>query len=430
MSIRDAAAMTRAGSGPPTRRLLRARRQLRADITQVLSAVAGLALGLTLPLLSGGPTVQSSRLAELLITLGIGVIGVVSIVYSLLFGVVQWSSTSFTPRLSLFRGDPLVWRTFAFAVGIFVFCVTAALVSGSMERVSVLVPGVAILAVLMAVALIRKLQTHAYLSLQLAYVVGAVAAEGRAVIEDVYPVRSAPDACVPGTAAPLPSLRRTVTWAGPSGLIQQLELRRLVAAATAADAVVAFRVGVGDILYEGSALADVYGNELPDPVVRAAVVRGPERSFDQDPMFALRLLADIGLRALSPGVNDPATAVESIDATEGLLRALAARDLAVTGLAGRAGRIRVRLVLPAWEDYLRTGVEDLLPAAAPSAMVLERLRRLLENLLEMSPPPSHPPLVRLREEVEARLAACRRGPVPLRRSPVADDARNGVRPAP
>jgi uncharacterized membrane protein len=396
----------------------------------VLSAVTGLALGLTLPLLGGGPTVQSSRLAELLITLGIGVIGVVSIVYSLLFGVVQWSSTSFTPRLSLFRGDPLVWRTFAFAVGIFVFCVTAALVSGSMERISVLVPGVAILAVLMAVALIRKLQTNAYLSLQLAYVLGAVAAKGRAVIEDVYPVRSALDGGVPGTASPLPPLRRTVTWNGPSGLIQQLELRRLVVAATAADAVVQFRVGVGDILYEDSALADIYGNELPDPVVRAAVVRGPERSFDQDPTFALRLLADIGLRALSPGVNDPATAVEAIDAMEGLLRALAARDLAVTDLAGRAGRIRVRLVLPAWEDYLRTGVEDLLPAAAPSAMVLERLRRLLANLLETSPPPAHPPLLRLREEVQARLAICRQGSAPLRRSPVADDARTEVRPAP
>jgi uncharacterized membrane protein len=416
MTIRDVASASRAGTRRPTRRLLQARRQLRAEVAQVLSALTGVALGL-------------GRLAQLLITLGIGVIGVVSIVYSLLFAVVQWSSTSFTPRLSLFRGDPLVWRTFAIAVGIFVFCVTAALVSGSMERVSVLVPGVAILAVLMAVGLIRKLQTHAYLSLQLAYVLGAVAAKGRAVIEDVYPVRSGPEAGMPGNAAPLPPFHRTVAWAGPSGLIQQLELRRLVAAATAANAVVRFRVGVGDVLYEGTPLADVHGSEVPDPLVRGAVVRGPERSFDQDPMFALRLLADIGLRALSPGVNDPATAVDAINATEGLLRALAARDLGVTDLTGDAGRTRVRLVLPAWEDYLRTGVQDLLPAAAQSAMVLERLRRLLADLLEMSPPPAHPPLLRLSDEVELRLARCRRSPAPHLPSSVADDATNPMGPS-
>jgi len=57
--------------------------------------------------------VESRRLAEPLITLAIGVIGVASIVYMLLLGVVQRSSSSFTPRLNLFRGDPLVWRTFA-----------------------------------------------------------------------------------------------------------------------------------------------------------------------------------------------------------------------------------------------------------------------------------------------------------------------------
>jgi uncharacterized membrane protein len=170
---------------------------------------------------------------------------------------------------------------------------------------------------------------------------------------------------------------------------------------------VGFRVGVGDTLYEGTALADVYGGDLPDPAVRKAVVRGLERSFDQDPMFALRLLADIGLRALSPAVHDPATAVDAIDATEGLLRELAGRDLAVTDLTDNAGDLRVRMVLPTWEDYLRTAVEDLLPAAAPSAMVLQRLQRLVANLLEMSTPPARAPLIQLAEQIEAKLATCR-----------------------
>ena len=397
-----------AGHAPP-RRLLRGRRGLRAGVVQLLYAAAGLGLGLTLPLVDGGPTVESGRLTQLLFTLGAGVIGVVSLVFALLFGVVQWSASSFSPRLNLFRGDPLVWRTYAFAIGVFVFSVTVGLVSGNADRVSLLVPITAILGVLTVLALIRALQTRAFLSMQLAQVLDAVTARGRAVIGDLYPPRSAAGEPTPA-AALLPSLRRSVSWAGPPGVVQQLELRRLVDAATHADALVVFRVGVGDTLHEAAPLADLRGGDLPDRVVRAAVIRGAERSFDQDPMLAVRLLADIGLRALSPAVNDPATAVDAIDATEGLLRALAGRLLAIADIADRSGVPRVRLVLPTWEDYLRTGVEDLLPFAAPIPMVLERLERLLTNLLELSPPPRHAPIIRLREQVQARLATCRPAP--------------------
>jgi len=391
------------------RRLLRGRRRLRAGLVQLLSAAVGLGLGLSLPQVDGGPTVESARLAELMFTLGVGVIGLVSIVFSLLFGVVQWSASTFSPRLNMFRGDPLVWRTYAFAIGVFVFCATAGLVSGKAGRVSLVVPLTAVLAVLIALGLIRALQTRAFLSLQLANVLDAVATRGRTVIADLYPPRS-PAGEPARDAAPLPPLRRTITWQKPPGVVQQLELRRLVDAATRADALVVFRVGVGEKVDETAPLADLRGGDLPDHLVRAAVIRGVERSFDQDPMLAVRLLADIGLRAMSPAVNDPATAVDAIDATESLLRALAGRQLDVADIADDSGVPRVRLVLPTWEDYLRTGIQDLLPPAASTPMVLERLHRLLSRLLEMAPSRRHAPVVRLREQVEARLAVC--GPVP------------------
>ena len=391
-----------AGRSQP-RRLLRARRRVRADLAQTLGALTGLALGLLLPQISGGPTLEGGRLVEPLITLGIGVIGVVSIVYSLLFGVVQWSASSFTPRLNLFRGDPLVWRTFAFAIGVFVFCNVAGLASSNKPQVSVVVPGAAVLGVLTAIALIRGVQTRAFLSLQLAYVLER--SPRRVGPSSTTSTRCAPaEEGTPAASEPLPPVRRPVIWTGRSGVVQQMELVRLVDAAAQADAVVAFRVGVGDTLHEGSHLADIHGGDLPDEVVRLAVVRGPERSFDQDPMLAVRLLADIGLRALSPAVNDPATAVDAIDATESLLRALAMRDLAVADVTDETGGIRVRLVVPTWEDYLRTGVADLLPVAATFAMVLLRLQRLLAQLLETAPPVAHAVLNRLSAQVNAKLA--------------------------
>jgi len=387
----------------PLRRPLRARRRLRAGAVQLLGAAAGVAAGLTLPTSGVGPAVDGSRLVEPLVTLGIGVVGLVSVVYSLLFGVVQWSSDAFSPRLGLFRDDPLVWRTFAFSIGVFVFCTVAAVTGGGEPRVSVLVPGAAILGVLVAVALIRRLQGLAFLSIQLAFVLDEVVTRGLRVVDRRYP--PAADTARPGQGAPSPDLppaRRTVAWSGRPGVVQQLDLRRLVADAARADAVVAFRVAVGDRLHVGAALATVHGGDLGDDAVRRAVVRGTERTLDQDPMLAFRLLADIGLRALSPAVNDPATAVESLDATGDLLRHLATRDLDRTDVLDDDGALRARLVVPTWEDYVRTGVADLLPAAAASPMVLGRIGLLLDQLTPLVPPSHRAVLVRLGDDVRSR----------------------------
>ncbi|WP_253691742.1 DUF2254 family protein [Cellulosimicrobium protaetiae] len=388
--------------------MLRARRRLRAGLAQLICAAAGAAAGLLLPRVDAGPTVDGSRLVEPMFTLGVGVIGVVSIVFSLLFGVVQWSASSFTPRLGLFRADPLVWRTFAFAIGVFVYCAVAALASADHLRVSVVVPGAAIVGVLAAVVLLRRLQTKAFLSLQLAHVLEAIVARGREVVADLYPpLDSALEQPRDAQHAQLPPRRRSVAWTGRSGVVQQLELRRLVSAATDSDVVVVFRIGVGDTLHEGATLADLHGGDLQDDVVRRAVVRGSERSFDQDPLLAFRLLADIGLRALSPAINDPATAVDTIDAVEGLLLAVARRDVEVGDVRDEAGALRARLVLPSWEDYLETSVSDLVPAASPFTMVLSRLLRLLDELLRVVAPDQRPALERLAADVRARLAAGR-----------------------
>ena len=96
----------------------RPRRRLRAGLVQLLFAVAGLGLGLLLPRITAAPTVASSRVTETLIGVGFGVLGLVSIIFSLLFLVVQWAFSSLSPRLNLFRDDPIVWRTFGLAVGI------------------------------------------------------------------------------------------------------------------------------------------------------------------------------------------------------------------------------------------------------------------------------------------------------------------------
>ncbi|MEP7369716.1 MAG: DUF2254 family protein, partial [Dermatophilaceae bacterium] len=339
---------------------------------QLLCVLAGLALGLLLPRLTTDAKVASTRVTEMLVGVGFGVLGLVTLIYSLLFLVVQWAFGNLSPRLNLFRDDPIVWRTFGFAVGVFVFSATAALVIADQTNVSVVVPAAEVVAVLAAITLIRNLMVKAFASIQLAPTLSAIAAHGRAILDDLY--RS------PGTAdrtadTALPPLRRAVSWPHRQAVLQQLDVGRLCAAA--GSAVIVFRAGIGDTLQKDGVVADLHGGDVTDEAVLAGLVTGQERTFHQDPSFAFRLLADIGLRALSPAVNDPATTVQVLDTIESLLLPLVSRDLNVAEVADSAGTVRVVLALPSWDDYLRIGLEDLTEAAASSPMVLRRALILL-----------------------------------------------------
>jgi uncharacterized membrane protein len=373
--MRGAAARRPARFGRPQRRL-------RAGLVQLFFVVAGLGLGLLLPRVTVTPTVASSRVTETLIGVGFGVLGLVSIIFSLLFLVVQWAFSSLSPRLNLFRDDPIVWRTFGLAVGIFVFSVTAALAIGNDPEVSVIVPAAEVAGVLAAIALIRALQVKAFASIQLAPTLLAIAARGSGILEDLYP-RPGPDGRP--AAASLPPVRRTVTWPRRQAILQQLDVHRLSSAA--GSAVIVLRARIGDTLQDGAVVAALHGGDASDAEILAGLVTGQERTFGQDPLFAFRLLADIGLRALSPAVNDPATAVQVLDTVESLLAPLVTRDLDVAEIADDAGTVKVVLALPSWDDYLQISLDDLLEAGSRSPMVLLRARALLTGLLDAAPPP-------------------------------------------
>ncbi|MEU9081581.1 DUF2254 family protein [Streptomyces sp. NPDC048357] len=360
-------------------------RAMRRDVTQLICALGGLVLGLLAPLADVGPQVEAGRVTTMLFSVGFGVISLVSIIYSMLFLVVQFSATTFTPRLAFFRDEPIVWRAFAFAVGVFVFCVVAGLGIGTRKQVAALLPCTAMILTLIALAQMRTLQTKAFDSIQLAHSLTAIAARAHRSYDSL---RLRP--YVPGRTAPAPppagtGAASTVRWSGPATVVQQIDVHALVAVAQRHDCAIDFRVTPGRTLSRGMALAEVTGGELTEEVLREAVITGVERTFDQDPELPFRLLVDIALRALSPAVHDPATAVEAVDRLEDLLTRLADRELDFGRFADGAGRVRVTVPVPDWDQYVRTAFDDLLFAAADSPMALRRVRDLLGRLAEESP---------------------------------------------
>jgi uncharacterized membrane protein len=210
----------------------------------------------------------------------------------------------------------------------------------------------------------------------------AITERGREILEGLY---LQPAAEGSAAEAPLPPLRSTVTWPDRPAVLQQLHLDPLVTAARAAGSVVVLRQGVGVTLLSGMPVADVHGGDLDQQAVLRAIVPGRERTFDQDPLLAFRLLADIALRALSPAINDPATGAQVLDCLEGLLGPLAARSATAGQVADADGVIRVMLNLPQWDDFARSCLDDIIAASADSPMMLVRTRAMLTRLSQTAP---------------------------------------------
>ncbi|NTW41469.1 MAG: DUF2254 domain-containing protein [Cellulomonadaceae bacterium] len=358
----------------------------------------GASLGYWMPQITAGPTVDPVIAESLLNGIAAGVLPFVGIVYSLLFLVVQFGSTNLTPRLNLFRDDPLVWRSFSYFVGLFVWSATATMTMREQDRVSVLVPIAAVVGVLAALLVFRRLETAAFSSIQLAPTLRDIREHARPVIEALYwqTYEDEPDA-----PTPLPDVRTALRWDSPGGVLRQVDLPALTRAAVAVDGIIELTVTPGDTIREGSVVAQIRGGH--GDVDGAAVMRsfevGLERTFDQDPLFAFRLLSDIGIRALSAAVNDQATAVQVIDTIDSLLTALCTRRLDVGRVHSADGRLQVVIPVPTWPDYVDAAVSDIARSGGTVVPVSERLLRLLDELAAAVHPSRRAPLDRWRRRL-------------------------------
>jgi uncharacterized membrane protein len=187
------------------------------------------------------------------------------------------------------------------------------------------------------------------------------------------------DAAPPGDA---PSL---VVHSDRPGAIQAIDRRGLVGWAGESGTVVVMRHAVGDFESSGGALLEVHGPAPPGDAprrLRGMVALGVERTLEQDPAFALRILVDIAIRALSPAVNDPTTAVQVIDHLEDTLTAMARTPGLGAAWEHRdaGGALVVVEPTPRWEDLLALGVTEIREYGARSVQVARRLRAALEAL--------------------------------------------------
>jgi uncharacterized membrane protein len=337
--------------------------------------------------------------------------------------IVQMVNGTFSPRyMRLWYRDPVLKATLALLAG------TLTLAFSMLRRIEPnFVPnaGVSAAGILMVADLILFLFffSRCMSRLRPVTVAALVAKAGRTAFDDA---RQAVERSAVATGPAVPDTEPTqVVRASAAGVIQAIHLEGLVRWARRHDTRLVLAHAVGDFVTTGETLVTVHGGSRgaggAERELNRMIALGDERTIQQDPAFAIRIMVDIALMALSPAVNAPTTATQVLGHLGETLRTIGAADLRHrAGSAGHAGRTAVFIRTLAWEDYLTLGVTEIRQYGASGIQVMRALHAMLQELRE-DVRPEHRAAV---DEELARLEATRAtqwgNTVDLDRATVAD----------
>jgi len=301
--------------------------------------------------------------------------------------VVQMATGTFSARyMRLWYRDRMLKATLAVLVGTltFSFALLQRVESDFVPNTGVTIAGSLVVVSLLLFLLFFDRFIH---RLRPVAVTKLVAEAGRRTFDDMQAARTSPDITwEPFVTATAPAL---VVHSDGAGSIQAFDAKGIVRWARANDSVVVMQHAVGDFVPEGAVLMHVYGEvlEAAQEWLCDAVALGDERTIQQDPAFAMRIMVDVALMALSPAVNAPTTAVQVLDHLGETLRQIGTTELERP--TEREGGIAPALVIRVrrWEDFLSLAVTEIREYGAGSIQVLRRLRAMLDELHEEVLPP-------------------------------------------
>ncbi len=342
---------------------------------------------------------SASTASGLLTAIAGAMIGLLGLVVTIGVLVVTMATSTLSPRfMRLWYRDRLQKVVLAAFTATFVFSLALLqqIGSGSVPDLGVTVAGVAVTVDLVLLLLYLDRFVHA---LRPVAVAAAMADAGLAIVTSPeFALDQRDEAEEPDLGTDEPDLR---VRAARSGAIQAVNLRGIVALAAERRTVCVLRLTVGDFVNEGGIVLDVYGTPRAGDARRliGMVALGHERTIDQDPAYAVRIIVDIAIRALSPAVNDPTTATQMVNHLGALLDGVGSRDLDGRGLlVDSTGELRLVVPTRTWESYLELGVSEIRRYGRSSPQICRRLRAMLVDL-EGSVLPANQPAVRRQLEL-------------------------------
>jgi uncharacterized membrane protein len=317
---------------------------------------------------------------------------------------VQFSATAYSPRLVLWIARD---RVISHAIGAFTATFLYALTAlawvdrGGTGRVPLMgigvLAGLLIFSVILFICLIQRVGR-----LQVTRMFIFTGDQGREIIENLYPPLETPASLRPPEMPPATCLL-TLSYRGHPRVVQAVDIPSLTELASKNDCVIDLLVSVGDSVLDSTPLLRVFGqgSSPAEKSLRYAIELGTERTFEQDPKYAIRLLVDIAIKSLSAAINDPTTAVQALDQIEDLLIRLGRRRLEIGAFRSEEGKLRLLIGFPAWEDFLRLAFDEIRLYGASSVQVMRRMKALVTELIEVLPEERRPALQKWQERLRS-----------------------------
>jgi uncharacterized membrane protein len=339
------------------------------------------------------PFVRSEGARSILTTVASSMITVGGVVFSLTLLVLTQASSQFGPRLLVNfmrdRTNQVVLGTFV-ATFVYSLLVLRVVTGGDSDvGVDTFVPQVSVLVALvltfLTVAALVYFFHHTAESVRVTHVLADVSRALDRMLERLDELED-PAEPARADASTLPEAFRDdvgVFRATRGGYLQEVEVDALVELAAERGAVVRLLSAVGSYVMRGAPLAEVHPATATDAIgehLHEALILGEDRSVTQDPGFLFDEFLEIGLRALSPSMNDPFTARSCIDRIgEGLLL-LDRRRLPRQVHVDDAGVVRAYVPIPGKSVVARHLFTELRLASRGNLMVTQHLVATLVTL--------------------------------------------------
>jgi uncharacterized membrane protein len=372
--------------------LFRARQYLRGSLW-ILPVIGGVIGALAAALVADVGTIfeipkglrYSAGTAEAVLAAVVAAsVGLTGFVVTVSVLIVQMATGTFSARyMRLFYRDRVLKAVLAVLVGTMTFSYG---LLRHVEENSVPHFGVTVAGFLLAagVAMFLYFLDHSIHRLRPVAVAALVARAGRRAFEEG--MRTAADGDAPNYSpepyAPGGS-PTVVARSARAGAIQAINDRGLVRIARNHDCVVVVPKAVGDFVPDGSVLVEVYGaraTEIDERELRSTIALGVERTIEQDPAFAIRIMVDIAIRALSPAVNDPTTAVQVLGHLGETVRLVGSTPRPSRPEREPGARADVIVRTRRWEDVVLLATTEIRHYGGTSIQVVRRLRTMLEEL--------------------------------------------------
>ncbi|HEX6286151.1 MAG TPA: DUF2254 domain-containing protein [Acidimicrobiia bacterium] len=334
-----------------------------------------------------GTTVAGGR--AVLTTIAGATITVAAIVFSITALSTQMAASQYSPRaLGGFFEDTFQQAVIGLIVGTFLYAllVLASLSSAIIDGGATATPSVSvtvalILGVVSAIGIVWYIN-RSLRRMQVDSVVRRIAVASLKAIERNFDAAGEGGA-VAASGTPTPDGPPSVVRSSAGGWVVRIDAERALSAIPPSS-LARIDVRVGEAVSKDDRIATIW----PDPgedwdgasQVRRSIVTASERSLELDPSFGIRQLVDIALRALSPGVNDPTTAVDVIFHLKTPLRSVLLADAPRRVFVGREGRRVFLADTPSRSEYVHDAFSEIRLAASGQTHVLSALIDVLEDL--------------------------------------------------